>query len=45
VKIYSPKERLFKRMVVETVLGFKRVVVAESWIKFRITIENEQTYS
>jgi hypothetical protein len=46
VKIYCPEEshRLFKRMVMKLVLGFKRDAVAESWIKFLITIENEQTY-
>lgn len=31
-------------MVMKLVLGFKRDAVAESWIKFLITIENEQTY-
>jgi hypothetical protein len=30
-------------MVMKTELGFKRKAVTESWIKFHITIENEQT--
>jgi hypothetical protein len=30
-------------MAMKTVLGFKIEAVTESWIKFHITIENEQS--